>query len=138
MEVGRFGDLKFGMAALCASRWSAIGCIDSRAKNLSMKERLKANYASRWSAIGRMVERPKENGLTRAGLLMEVARNPGAKIAFKGWRLIERCTEACRNDRRPSRITYAVRQSLSVLSRRLDSLPPDRRSPMRACRRGSS
>jgi len=32
--------------------------------------------ASRWSAIGRAVEQPKKNGLTRAGLLMEVARDP--------------------------------------------------------------
>ena len=31
------------MAALCASRWSAIGCIDGRTKNLSKKERLEAN-----------------------------------------------------------------------------------------------
>lgn len=45
-------------------------------KNLSKKERPKANCASRWSAIGRMVGATKKNGLTRAGLLMEVARNP--------------------------------------------------------------
>jgi hypothetical protein len=38
------------MAALCASRWSAIGYIDGRTKNLSKKERLEANRASRWSA----------------------------------------------------------------------------------------
>jgi hypothetical protein len=38
MEVGRVGDLRiFGMAALCASRWSAIGGIDGRTKNLSKK-----------------------------------------------------------------------------------------------------
>ena len=77
MEVGRVGDFKnTGMAALCASRWSAIGRIDGRTKNLSKKERLKANCASRWSAVGRMVGTTKKNGLTRAGLLMEVARNP--------------------------------------------------------------
>jgi hypothetical protein len=64
------------MAALCASRWSAIGCIDSRTKNLSMKERLKANCASRWSAVGCTNGTTKKNGLTRAGLLMEVADNP--------------------------------------------------------------
>src|SRR6516225_8199614 len=66
------------MAALCASRWSAIGCIDGGTKNLSMKERPKANCASRWSAVGRMVGTTKKNGLTGAGLLMEVARDsPG-------------------------------------------------------------
>jgi hypothetical protein len=43
MEVGRVGDLRIGMAALCASRWSAIGCIDGRRKNLSKKERPEAN-----------------------------------------------------------------------------------------------
>jgi hypothetical protein len=41
-----------------------------------MKERLKGNCASRWSAVGRMVGTTKKNGLTRAGLLMEVADNP--------------------------------------------------------------
>src|SRR5215471_14606295 len=64
------------MAALCASRWSAIGCLDSRTKNLSMKERPRANCASRWSAVGRTVATTKKKGLTRAGLLMEVADNP--------------------------------------------------------------
>src|SRR5215469_12180804 len=64
------------MAALCASRWSAIGCIDSRTKNLSMKERPRANCASRWSAVGRTVATTKKKGLTRAGLLMEVADHP--------------------------------------------------------------
>ena len=63
------------MAALCASRWSAIGCIDSRTKTLSMKERPRANCASRWSAVGRTVATTKKKGLTRAGLLMEVADN---------------------------------------------------------------
>jgi hypothetical protein len=41
MEVGRVGDEEFGMAALCASRWSAMSCIDSRTRNLSKKEGLK-------------------------------------------------------------------------------------------------
>jgi hypothetical protein len=63
------------MAALCASRWSAIGCIAGRTKNLSKKEGLKA-HASRWSAVGCTNGTTKKNGLTRAGLLMEVARNP--------------------------------------------------------------
>jgi hypothetical protein len=44
-------------------------------KNLSKKERLKANCASRWSAVGRRVGTSKKNPLTRAGLLMEVARH---------------------------------------------------------------
>ena len=61
------------MAALCVSRWSAIGCIDGRTKNLSKKEGLKVNCASRWSAVGYTVGTTKKNGLTRAGLLMEVA-----------------------------------------------------------------
>jgi hypothetical protein len=37
---------------LRASRWSAIGCLDVRSKNLSKKERRKAHCASRWSAVG--------------------------------------------------------------------------------------
>jgi hypothetical protein len=59
-------------------------------KNLSKKERLEANCASRWSAVGRMVGTTKKNGLTRAGLLMEVARDPtgvaGHKRTFAGVR----------------------------------------------------
>src|SRR5215471_4818389 len=68
------------MAALCASRWSAIGCLDSRTKNLSMKERPRANCASRWSAVGRTVATTKKKGLTRAGLLMEVADDPTGTV----------------------------------------------------------
>ena len=64
------------MAAMCASRWSAIGCLEWPSQNLSKKERLKGNCASRWSAVGRMVGTTKKNGLTGAGLLMEVARDP--------------------------------------------------------------
>jgi hypothetical protein len=64
------------MAALCASRWSAIGWIDGRTKNLTKKERLEANRASRWSATGCTNSTTKKNRLTRAGLLMEVARIP--------------------------------------------------------------
>ena len=45
-------------------------------QNLSKKERLGAYCASRWSAVGCMNCTTKKNGLTRAGLLMEVARNP--------------------------------------------------------------
>jgi hypothetical protein len=54
------------MAALGASRWSAIGCIDGRPKKLSKKERLKANCASRWSAVGSTNGTTKKKGLTGA------------------------------------------------------------------------
>src|SRR6516225_12460959 len=60
------------MAALCASRWSAIGTIESRRKTFPKKERLKVRCASRWSAVG-FRNRTTKKGLTRAGLLMEVA-----------------------------------------------------------------
>src|SRR5215469_13891591 len=76
MEVGRVGDLRIREWQHCAppaGRRSAVS-IAGR-KNLSMKERLKANSASRWSAVGRMVGTTKKNGLTEAGLLMEVARH---------------------------------------------------------------
>jgi hypothetical protein len=69
------------MAALCASRWSAIGYIYGRTKNLSKKERLKANCASRWSAVDCTNGTTKKNGLTWAGLLMEVARYPALPLA---------------------------------------------------------
>jgi hypothetical protein len=37
---------------------------------------MKASCASRWSAVGCTNGTTKKNGLTRAGLLMEVADNP--------------------------------------------------------------
>jgi hypothetical protein len=69
------------MTALCASRWSVTGCIDGRTKNLSKKESLKAKRASRWSASAIRLAPPRKNGLTPAGLLMEVADNPGQNRA---------------------------------------------------------
>lgn len=60
----------YRMAALCASCWSAIGCLDGRTKNLSMKERLKTSLCSRWSAVGCTDGTTKKNSLTRAGLLI--------------------------------------------------------------------
>jgi hypothetical protein len=67
----RVSDLTFEMAAFCASCWSAIGCLDGRTKNLSMKERLKTSLCSRWSAVGCTNGTTKKNSLTRAAFSSE-------------------------------------------------------------------
>ena len=76
MEVGRVGDLRISGWQHCAppaGRRSAVWIVEP--KTLLRKERLKTDSASRWSAArGCTVGTTKKNGLTRAGLLMEVAR----------------------------------------------------------------
>ena len=83
MEVGRVGDLRIRDGSIV--RLPPVGDRLYRWPNLSKKERPKVNCASRRSAVGRRVGTTKKNGLTRAGLLMEVARNtstgPGALAA---------------------------------------------------------
>jgi hypothetical protein len=83
MEVGRVGDLKIRDGSVV--RLPLVGDRLHRwpNKNLSKNERLKANCASRWSAVGCTKGTTKKNGLTRTGLLMEVARNASTEVAVK-------------------------------------------------------
>ena len=70
-----------GMAALRASRCSAISYIASWKKNLSKKERRKIICASRWSAVGYRHGTAQKKCLTETGLLMEVADDsPGVGV----------------------------------------------------------
>jgi hypothetical protein len=77
MEVGRVGDLRIRDGSIV--RLPLVGDRLYRwpnKKNGSKKERLEGNCASRWSAVGCTNGTTKKNGLTRAGLLMEVPRDP--------------------------------------------------------------
>jgi hypothetical protein len=78
MEVGRVGgcSVQGEPGDHYASRWSADGIIRA-AKNGLRKNG--GTCASRWSAIKRAADTTKKHrGLTRGGLLMEVARHPTA------------------------------------------------------------
>ena len=82
MEVGRVGDLRIWDGSIVRLPLVGDGLYRWLNKNLSKKERLKANCASRWSAVGRMVVTTNKHALTRAGLLMEVVRDtPEAKFS---------------------------------------------------------
>jgi len=76
MEVGRVGDLKIREGSIEPPAWSAISCLDGRTKNLSKKERLRLTVPPVGRQSAAWLARPRKNGLTRDGLLMEVARDP--------------------------------------------------------------
>ena len=91
MEVGRIGDLRIRDGSIV--RLPLVGdrlYPMAEQKTFLRRKGWRANCASRWSAVGRMVGTTKKNGLTRAGLLMEVARDTlRASYNVTQWR--DRC-----------------------------------------------
>ena len=75
MEVGRVGDLRIRDGSMV--RLPLVGDRLYRwpNKNLLRRKGWRPTGASRWSAVGCRNGTTKKNGLTRAGLLMEVARD---------------------------------------------------------------
>src|SRR5215831_14414014 len=84
MEVGRVGDLRVPDGSTVRLRWSAIDCMRLAEQKPFYEGKTEVNCASRWSAVGCMRGTTKKNGLTRAGLLMEVARDPLGELHGTG------------------------------------------------------